>query len=240
MADKPCALLHSSTAQAQRTIARQMRELATVATTTLKFALGNIEQQQFVGSSKLPNRLAAYGYQNRITHTRTHIALSKQAQSQLHLVMLSFKQALSADQRSALDDGTLQIKTQNYAGHHLYKGGRAIVSLSDVLKAELSDVQSTFAQVPDQPCCFVCPTGHPRPSNSQFDVHNVAKSIWCSACKRLPCFDCFLSARVVNRGIHAACIFVLQLVMYSSTSPPPRVATDARRLLTLKSLHENF
>ena len=97
--------------------------------------------------------------------------------------MLSFRQALSPDQHEALANGSLQIKTQKYAGHHAYKGGKDIVSLSEALKIDLCSVQSTYAQVPDQPCSFLCPRGHPRSSDSQFDSYNVSKSIWCASCK---------------------------------------------------------
>ena len=37
--------------------------------------------------------------------------------------------------------------------------------------------------MPSQPCSFVCPSNHPRLSDSQFDSYNVSKSIWCSSCK---------------------------------------------------------
>ena len=39
------------------------------------------------------------------------------------------------------------------------------------------------AQAPDQPCPFFCPRGHARSALEQFDVNNLPKSIWCSACK---------------------------------------------------------
>ena len=54
MADNPWALLHSTTAQTQHTIARQLREFAIAAIATLKFALGDDEQHFFL---VLPSRL---------------------------------------------------------------------------------------------------------------------------------------------------------------------------------------
>ena len=102
MAENPLTLLQSSTAQAQVNIARQLREFAAAATTTLKFALADKDQLLFLGSPKPPNRLAAYGYHNRITHTSVHIAMSRKLQSALHCVMLSFRQALTPEQRTAL------------------------------------------------------------------------------------------------------------------------------------------
>ena len=88
MTDNPLTLVQSSTAQAQINIARQLREFAAAATTTLKFALTDQDKLLFAGSLKPPNRLAAYGYQNRITHTSVHIAMSRRLQSALHGVML--------------------------------------------------------------------------------------------------------------------------------------------------------
>ena len=110
MSSNPWALLHSTSAHAQPTIARQLREFATAATTTLKFALTDDDQRHFLASTKQPNRLASFGYQNRTTHTCAHIAMNRRTQSALHRVMLSICQALTTDQRAALDTGSLQIK----------------------------------------------------------------------------------------------------------------------------------
>ena len=79
-ADNPWALLHSNTANAQPTIARQLREFATAATTTLKFMLSDADQRQFLASTKPPNRMAAFGYQNRPVHTSTPIAINRSTQ----------------------------------------------------------------------------------------------------------------------------------------------------------------
>ena len=81
MTDHPMTLLQSSTAQAQVNLARQLREFAAAATTTLKFALADTDQLLFLGSQKPPNRLAAFGYHNRITHASVHIAMSRRLQS---------------------------------------------------------------------------------------------------------------------------------------------------------------
>ena len=37
--------------------------------------------------------------------------------------------------------------------------------------------------MPDQPCSYFCPQGHPRVSNNQFCAFDVTKSIWCFGCK---------------------------------------------------------
>ena len=183
MTDHPMTLLQSSTAQAQVNLARQLREFATAATTTLRFALADTDQLLFLGSQKPPNRLAAFGYHNRTTHTSVHVAMSRQLQSALHLVMLSFKQALSPTQKVALQNGNLTIKTQKFAGYHTYKGGSVIMKLSECIKKEFRNVQSNFSQVPDQPCFFRCPSMHPKSADDQFDCFLCTKSIWCSACK---------------------------------------------------------
>ena len=182
-AENPWALLHSTTAQAQPTIARQLREFATAATATLKFMLSDADQKHFLASNKQPNRLAAYGYQNRPMHTSTHIAMSKATQAALHEVMLSFRQPLSPDQRVALANGSLSIKTTKYAGHHTFKGGRTIIRLAESFRCDLCTVQAIFAQAPDQPCSFNCPNNHSRSSDSQFDCFNIAKSILCTPCR---------------------------------------------------------
>ena len=116
-------------------------------------------------------------------HTSTHIAMSKATQAALDEVMLSFRQPLSPDQRVALANGSLSIKTTKYAGHHTFKGGRTIIRLAESFRRELGTVQAIFAQVPDQPCSFCCPNNHPRSSDSQFDCFNIAKSIWCTPCR---------------------------------------------------------
>ena len=184
-AENPWALLHSTTAQAQPTIARQLREFATAATATLKFMLSDADQRQFLASNKQPNRLAAFGYQNRPMHTSTHIAISKATQAALHEAMLSFRQPLSPDQRVALANGSVSIKTTKYAGHHTFKGGRTIIRFAESFRRELGTVQAIFAQVPDQPCSFCCPNNHLRSSDSQFDCFNIAKSM-VHALQRLP------------------------------------------------------
>ena len=179
----PWALLHSSSASTQPTIARQLREFAAAATVTLRFMLTDGDQKHFLASQKQPNRLAAFGYQNRTLHTSTFIQLRKSTQSALHEVMLSFRQPLSQDQRSALADGTLNIKTAKFAGHHVFKGGRTIIKLSEQLRHDLVSVQTEFAQAPDQPCSFFCPNGHFRSSDAQLDCFNVTKSIWFTQCR---------------------------------------------------------
>ena len=93
--------------------------------------LADSDQLLFLGSQKQPNRLAAYGYQNRSAHTCTHIALSRATQAALHFVMLLFRQPLSAGQREALETDSLHIKSSKFAGYHVYKGGRAIIKLAE-------------------------------------------------------------------------------------------------------------
>ena len=183
LTDHPMTLLQSSTARAQVNLARQLREFAAAATTTLKFALADTDQQMFLGSQKPPNRISALGYYNRITHASVHIAMSRRLQSALHLVMLSFKQALSPSQKVALQNGNLPIKTQKFAGFHTYKGGSVIMRLAECMKQELRIVQTEFAHVPDQPCFFRCPSMHTKSADDQFDCFACTKSIWCSLCK---------------------------------------------------------
>ena len=157
MTEHPLSLLQSSSAQAQVSLARQLREFTTAATVTLKFMLTDTDQLLFLGSQKQPNRPAHFGYQNRVTHTSVHIAMSRKLQSALHYVMLSFKRELTPEQRTALTNETLAIKTQKISGHHVYRGGNAIVKLAECLRNEFRLVQSTFAQAPDQPCLFLLP-----------------------------------------------------------------------------------
>ena len=52
MADNTWALLHSATAQAHKTIARQLWEFATAATVTFKFALDDDAQQHLLATPK--------------------------------------------------------------------------------------------------------------------------------------------------------------------------------------------
>ena len=107
--------------------------------------------------------------------------------------MLSFRQPLSVEQRRAFDAGSLNVKTCKFAGFHVFKGGNTIVKLAEAIKTDLSVVQSCFAHVPDQPCDFSCPQGHLRSAHSQFDCHNISKSIWCSSCRgchAAPAYKC--------------------------------------------------
>ena len=159
MSDNPWALLHSASAHTQPTIARQLREFATASTITLKFMLSDADHKHFVGSTKQPNRLAAYGYQNRTAHTCTHIALNRATQSALHHVMLSFRQSLSPEQRESLNTDSLHIKTSKFAGYHVHKGGKAIIKLAESIRSDLANVQSSFAQAPGQPCSFFLSEG---------------------------------------------------------------------------------
>ena len=85
----------------------------------------------------------------------------------------------------------------DYECGHLYDNGSTIVKNSTTQRHQQNDHHNHhhyhhhhqctgrqgFAQVPDQPCSFLCPRGHPRPSDSQFDVHNIPKSICCGSCK---------------------------------------------------------
>ena len=57
------------------------------------------------------------------------------------------------------------------------------MKLAEQLRLAIGSVQSTFAQVPDQPCSLFCPKGHSKPSASQFDCFNISKSVWCTQCK---------------------------------------------------------
>ena len=91
MADNPMTYLRSTTASSHKSLARQLREFATVATAVLKFALPEDVHKYFLANTKPPNRLAPYGYYNRITHTSAQIFLSRAAQAKLHLVLLALK-----------------------------------------------------------------------------------------------------------------------------------------------------
>ena len=182
-ADNPMSLLRSSTAQAQKPIARQLREFIAAASDFVKFALTPNHQAIFRASTKQPNRLAAFGYYNRVAHTCAHIFIGRETQSKLHLVMLALKAPLTRDQHEAYTANNLVIKAQKFVGHHLYHGGSAIAHLALKLKAELRSACCSLAQAPDQPCCNFCPQGHARSSTNQFCALNTTKSIWCFNCK---------------------------------------------------------
>ena len=150
MDDNPMIYLRSTTANSHMTLARQLREFATVATAVLKFALPGDTQKYFMASTKPPNRVAPYGYYNRTAHTSAHIFLTRAVQTKLHLVMLALKAHLTREQHVAFTAGHLQVKTQKFAGHHLYHGGPAIIHLASQMRSELSACKSSYAQEPLQ------------------------------------------------------------------------------------------
>ena len=176
-------LLRSSTAQAQKPIVRQLREFATVASEVIRFALPVEQQNLFKANTKQPNRIAPFGYYNRITHTSAMLFLGKEAQTKLHLVLLALKSPLSRDQHEAFTAERLVVKPQKFVGHHIYHGGAAITHLATKMRSELRTEQCMLAQVPDQPCSYFCPQGHPRVSNNHVCAFDVTKSIWCFGCK---------------------------------------------------------
>ena len=140
-------------------------------------------QDLFKASTKQPNRLGPYGYYNRVSHTSLQLFLSKETQSKLQLVLLSMKTPLTKEQHAAYTAERLVVKARKFAGHHVYHGGAAISHLSCKLKAELRVINCMPAQVPDQPCRYMCPQGHSGISNFQFHALDVTKSIWCYDCK---------------------------------------------------------
>ena len=66
MVDNPLTHLRSTTAQAQKTLARQLLEFATAAAAALKFALPDDSQRLFLSNVKPSNRMIVYGYYNRL------------------------------------------------------------------------------------------------------------------------------------------------------------------------------
>ena len=131
----------------------------------------------------------------------------------IHLVMLSFRQPLTVEQRGAYENESLHIKTTKFAGFHVFKGGNTIIKLAESIKSDLSSVQSFFAHVPDQPCDFSCPQGHLRSANSQFDCYNVSKSIGVLHA-RVAMQPLHTSARADSIGTSAKQIFLLLVVLH--------------------------
>ena len=211
MADNPMIHLKSTTAQAQKPLARQLREFAPVASEFLRFALPVEAQIYFMANARPPSRLAPYGYYNRVTDTSVQIFLSREAQTKLYLVLLALKAPLSRDQHVAFSSGHLVVKTQKFAGNHLYRGGPAIVHLASTLRHELGEHRCTYAQEPDQPCSYYCPNGHARFAHSQVDAFEIAKSIWCHTCKAShssTSWQCSCSKKWHTCPVHfSACMF---------------------------------
>ena len=118
------------------------------------------------------------------------------------------------------------------------------MKLAECLKIEFRNVQSTFAQAPDQPCMFYFPRRHSRSSDSQVDCFQHTKSIWCSECKwchastsfTCPCgiawHKCTVHFSAPSRmGVHNRPV---QPVRGNKRLPPVAAAVSSKRLAILE------
>ena len=181
----PASVFTSNTAAPSKKLAHLIRDFTNKARTYLKFAYTPDIVNHFHVTHLPPNRLAHYGYVNRLPHTSAHINLHEDAAQALNAAMLNLQGQLSKgqQQQQQLERDCLHIRSKKFVGYTSLRANTQIVDLSRALHAHHG--QTLLESPPD--CAvvvsFSCPQGHTKSSTFP-SPHTTTKNVWCTTCQR--------------------------------------------------------
>eukprot|EP00973_Karenia_brevis_P088391 12256584-Karenia_brevis.AAC.1 len=140
------------------------------------------QQAFFHTHYRCANRMSAFGYTDRLQHTAVVPLLSSTSQQMLNLACLTLHGNLTHQQRAALADDALWIRTQRFTGHGNLRCSDALRRLSATFSS--TNVVAIFPSCRIYDAPLTCPEGHVRCDVSKFDPTQVHKAIWCSMCQK--------------------------------------------------------
>ena len=160
-----------------------LRDFTNKARTYLKFAYTPDIVNLFHVTHLPPNRLAHYGYVNRLPHTSVHINLHEDAAQALNVAMLNLQHQLTKGHVEQLRSGCPRVKAKRFVGYTTLRAHQQITHLAKVIHdchgQRIVDFPADCSVV----VLYSCPHGHSKLSTF-FSPLKVAYNVWCRDCQR--------------------------------------------------------